>query len=214
MCRHGAGRYERGPLTRYDARVSLSDEPSAPADREVARRIVARGEDAAAQEAELCRRFLNRARLYGLKHLRFDVTAAEDLAQQVMMIVLEALRAGRVEDLARIDRFMLGTCRNVAHSMRRARKRQVETRHRLSTELGSVVTPPWELVPTRRVEDCLGALASREARVLQLLFQEGSTAAETAEQLDTTAGNVRVIRHRAMVRLRECVDGAAGETST
>jgi DNA-directed RNA polymerase specialized sigma24 family protein len=98
--------------------------------------------------------------------------------------------------------------------MRRARLRQAETGRRLSAELGSVVTTPWELVPTRRVEDCLGALAPREARVLQLLFQEGSTAAETADQLGTTAGNVRVIRHRAMARLRECVDARAVETSS
>jgi RNA polymerase sigma-70 factor (ECF subfamily) len=214
MCRNGRARYGPRPLTRYHARVSPPEEPVDAADSEVARRIAARGEDAAAHEAELCRRFLNRARLYGLKHLRFDVTAAEDLAQQVMIAVLEALRAGRVEDLTRIDRFMLGTCRNVAHSMRRAQKRRAETRQRLSAELGSVVTPPWELVPTRRVEDCLGALAPRETRVLQLLFQEGSTATETAGQLGTTAGNVRVIRHRAMARLRECVDAGPGEASS
>src|SRR3989304_3487232 len=89
-------------------------------DAEIARRIAEGASDRAWWGAELCRRFLNRARLYGLKHLRFDVTAAEDLAQQVMMILLEALRAGRVEDLERVDRFMLGTCRNVAPSMRRA----------------------------------------------------------------------------------------------
>jgi RNA polymerase sigma-70 factor (ECF subfamily) len=82
-------------------------------DAEIARRIAESTADAASCEGELCRRFLNRARLYGLKHLRFDVTAAEDLAQQLMMILLEALRAGRVEDLERVDRFMLGTCRNV-----------------------------------------------------------------------------------------------------
>ena len=83
-------------------------------DAEIARRIAAGADDAPSCETELCRRFLNRARLYGLRHLRFDVTAAEDLAQEVMRIVLEALRAGRVADLERVDRFMLGTCRNVA----------------------------------------------------------------------------------------------------
>ncbi len=176
------------------------------ADAEVARHIAARGEEAPVHEAELCRRYLNRARLYGLRHLRFDVTAAEDLAQQVMMVVIEALRAGRVKDLELIDRFMLGTCRNVAHSMRRARQREEDTARRLSSELGDAVVPPWELVESRRVEECLAALAPRESRVLQLLFQEGETAGEVAAILGTTAGNVRVIRHRAIARLRACVE--------
>jgi RNA polymerase sigma-70 factor (ECF subfamily) len=175
------------------------------ADAEVARRIAKRGVEAPVLEAELCRRFLNRARLYGLRHLRFDVTAAEDLAQQVMMVVIEALRAGRVKDLELIDRFMLGTCRNVAHSMRRTRQREEDTERRLSSELGNAVVPPWEMVESRRVEECLAALAPREARVLQLLFQDGETAADVAALLGTTAGNVRVIRHRAIARLRECV---------
>lgn len=184
------------------------DQPLEAPDADVARGIAAGGRAAPALEAELCRRYLNRARLYGIRHLRFDVTAAEDLAQQVMMIVLEALRAGRVQDLERIDRFMLGTCRNVSHSMRRAKRRQQETSQRLASELGDVVVPPWELVETRRVEDCLGRLAPRESRVLQLLFQEGSSAAEVATELRTSPGNVRVIRHRAIARLRGCVEGA------
>src|SRR3989304_264379 len=121
-------------------------------DADVARRIAEGADDAASCEAELGRRFLNRARLYGLKHLRFDVTAAEDLAQQVMMILLEALRTGRVEDLERVDRFMLGTCRNVAHSMRRAEGRVLETKGRLSKELAGASTPPRGLVGRRRGE--------------------------------------------------------------
>ena len=190
-------------------RVALLDGFAALADAEVAGRIAARGEDAPSCESELCRRYLNRARLYGLRHLRFDVTAAEDLAQQVMMVVIEALRAGRVEDLERIERFMLGTCRNVAHSMRRAERRKEETARRLSFEIGDAAVPPWDLVESRRVEECLGGLAPRESRVLLLLFQEGHTAGEVADIVGTTSGNVRVIRHRAIARLRECVD--AGE---
>jgi len=182
------------------------DVPDSMADAEVARCIVVRGEEAPVHEAELCRRYLNRARLYGLRHLRFDVTAAEDLAQQVMMVVIEALRAGRVKDLELIDRFMLGTCRNVAHSMRRARKREEDTARRLSSELGRAVVPPWEMVESRRVEECLGGLPPRDARVLQLLFQEGETAADVATLLGTTPGNIRVIRHRAIARLRDCVE--------
>jgi hypothetical protein len=131
-------------------------------DGELARRIADAAEDSASCEAELCRRFLNRASSYGLKHLRFDVTAAEDLAQQVMAILLEALRAGRVEDPDRVDRFMLGTCRNVAHTMRRGERRADETKRRLSSELAGASSPPWDLVESRRVEEYTGGSGSSE----------------------------------------------------
>jgi RNA polymerase sigma-70 factor, ECF subfamily len=196
MCRISGSRYVSDTISGM-----LAEESEA----ELARRVAEGADDAALCESELCRRFLNRARLYGLKHLRFDVTAAEDLAQQVMMVLLEALRSGKVEDLDRVDRFMLGTCRNVAHSMRRREARVEGTRRRLSVELAGAVTPPWDLVESRRVEECLATLPPRESRLLFLLFQEGATAAEAAESLDTTPGNVRVIHHRAIARLRNCV---------
>ncbi len=177
----------------------------AESDAEIARRIAGGAADAASCEAELCRRYLNRARLYGLKHLRFDVTAAEDLAQQVMVVLLEALRAQRVEDLERVDRFMLGTCRNVAHGMRRGKSRNEEMRRRLSIELAEASVPPWDLVESRRVDECLAELPPRESKLLFLLYQEEASGDEAAKSLGTTPGNVRVIHHRALGRLRECV---------
>jgi RNA polymerase sigma-70 factor, ECF subfamily len=174
-------------------------------DAEIARRIARGAVDAASCESELCQRYLNRARLYGLKHLRFDVTAAEDLAQQVMVVLLEALRAQRVEDLDRVDRFMLGTCRNVAHAMRRGESRTEGMRRRLTFELAGASAPPWDLVESRRVDECLAALPPRESNLLFLLYQEGASGDEAARSLGTTPGNVRVIHHRALARLRECV---------
>jgi RNA polymerase sigma factor (sigma-70 family) len=123
-----------------------------------------------------------------------------------MVSVLEALRAGRVEDVEKIDRFVLGTCRNVAHSMRRGKKRADELVRRLSAEVGEPLTPPWELVETRRIRECFYELSSRDARLLLLLYQEEASAAEAAKALDTTPGNVRVMHHRALSRLRECVE--------
>jgi RNA polymerase sigma-70 factor (ECF subfamily) len=200
-------RLDAAPLQKQWGLDTIPPVVEVESDAEIARRIAEGAEGAPSFEAELCRRFLNRARLYGLKHLRFDVTAAEDLAQQVMMVLIEALRAGRVEDLERVDRFMLGTCRNVAHAMRRTIARTEATERRLSVELAGASTPPWDLVGSRRVEECLATLPPRESKLLFLLYQEGSSAGEAAASLDTTPGNVRVIHHRALARLRECVSG-------
>src|SRR5262249_29103945 len=58
-------------------------------------------------ESEFCRRMAPRVRLYGLRHLR-DSAAADDLAQQVMITALEALRAGRLREPAKLASFVLG----------------------------------------------------------------------------------------------------------
>src|SRR3954471_1632925 len=95
-------------------------------DDELARRIAAGGAAARDSEAEteLCQRFGPRARLYGLRHLR-DEDAARDLAQQALLVVLEAIRAGRLESPDRLAAFLFGACRNLALTMRRGARRAI-----------------------------------------------------------------------------------------
>ena len=88
-------------------------------DGALARRVAqARGEPDSAAEAELYRRLAPRARLYGLRHLR-DRQAAADLAQQVLAMTLERLRAGEVREPEKIASFVLGACRMSAIEMKR-----------------------------------------------------------------------------------------------
>ncbi len=177
-------------------------------DAELARRVASRGLQggAAAEEAELCRRFAPRIRLYGLKHLR-DEDRARDLVQSVLVAVLEAVRAGRVEDPTRIDRFVLGTCRHLALSVRR-RERRAEPTDTSELDL-SVLPEESDVLDTGALLRCLAALDDRARTVLQLSFYRDQRAAEVAAALATTAGNVRVVRHRALAQLRRCLDGRA-----
>ncbi len=55
------------------------------------------------------------------------------------------------------------------------------------------------------VERCLQSLGQRDRAVLILTFYAEKTAAEIAGELGLTSGAVRVARHRALDRLRECV---------
>jgi RNA polymerase sigma-70 factor (ECF subfamily) len=176
---------------------------------ELAQRVRAGGAGVGHAEAELCRRFWQRARLYGLRHLR-GVTEAEDLAQQVMEVTLTALRDGRVDDLDLLDRYVLGVCRNVAHAMRRSEAKTTRVSQRLALEPAPAAEqppePPWGTQSVERLTLCLGALSQREQRVVQLSFHEWRSSTEIAEQLTVAPGNVRVIRHRALRKLRECMD--------
>jgi RNA polymerase sigma-70 factor (ECF subfamily) len=172
-------------------------------DAGLVRAIVARGHGAREAEATLCRRFGPRARLYGLKHLR-DEQRARDLAQAVLLALLEAARAGRIEDPLRVDRFVLGTCRNVALRMRATDARAKPTD---AAELDVMAwVPEPEALGAAALSRCLAELDGRGRRVVYLSFHEGKDAEEIASVVGTTAGNVRVLRHRAVAQLRRCID--------
>ncbi len=54
---------------------------------------------------------------------------------------------------------------------------------------------------------CLDRLSERERAVLLMTFYEEKRAGEVGDALGLSAGNVRVIRHRGLERLRNCVVG-------
>ena len=69
-------------------------------------------------EAELYRRLAPRVRLYGLRHLR-DPHAANDLMQQILLMTLERLRAGKLREADMLASYVLGMCRMVVLEIRR-----------------------------------------------------------------------------------------------
>lgn len=157
-------------------------------------------------EAELYRRLAPRVRLYGLKHLR-DEQGAADLMQQVMLMTIEKLRAGELREPERVGSFVFGVCRMVVLELRRSHARH----ERLLQQYGDgLAIGDGSSVPRldhERVGACLDQLSERERAVLLMTFYEEKPAAEVAEALGLTAGNVRVIRHRGLERLRDCVTG-------
>ena len=73
----------------------------AASDGDLARWVASGDEEATLAEGELCRRLGPRVRLYGLRHLR-DEAAAADLVQDVLVLTLVRLRAGRVREPDRL----------------------------------------------------------------------------------------------------------------
>src|SRR5689334_10559453 len=108
-----ASHYARGvPVT---AALAQADDPAA----RLAKRILdsAAAGDAEA-EAEFCRQMAPRIRLFGLKRLRSEAAAA-DLVQDVLLLVLQKLRAGAVREPERIASFVLGAARQLCIDTRR-----------------------------------------------------------------------------------------------
>src|SRR5436190_15118342 len=126
-------------------------------------------------EEELCRTMAPRIRLYGLRHLR-DEQAAADLVQQVLMITIESVRAGKVRDPEKIESFILGTCRMTVLEIRRGSSR----RERLLDQyyVPAVSVSPEPLQALDQPAECLARLADRERSALVMTSsQEHSSAA-------------------------------------
>ena len=157
---------------------------------------------AEAAETELFRRFAPRVRLYGRRHLRDD-DAAGDLVQQVMLLTIEKLRNGAVRDADQIASFILGSCRMMAKDLKRREWRRERLREAFLPS--SFVEAPAAAMDLDRLEKCLARLDERERSVVLLTFYAEKTGNEISAELRTTAGNVRVIRHRAIERLRTCI---------
>lgn len=174
-------------------------------DGALARRIAAAGAtpDSAA-EAELCRRLGPRVRLYGLRHLR-DRQAAADLMQQVLLITLERLRAGELREPERIASFMLGTSRMTVLEMRRGAWRREALLETWGDTAEAFDAPQPLALDRDRLAGCLDALSERERSVIVLSFFADKPADEVGAELTISSGNVRVIRHRALARLRRCM---------
>lgn len=185
-----------------DSRLATLD------DGALARRIAAAGDDPdAAAEAELYRRLAPRVRLYGLRHLR-DAQAAADLVQHVLLMTLERLRAGAVREPDRIASFVLGSSRMTVLEMRRGTWRRAALLDRWGDAAEPFEPPEPRGLDRERLAGCLEALTERERSVVVLSFFADRAAEAVGAELSIGAGNVRVIRHRALARLRECMGAA------
>lgn len=182
--------------------VEKARDPGA-SDGELARRL---GDGDREAEAELFRRLAPRVRLYGLRHLR-DPAASDDLVQDVLLMTFDGLRGGKVREPERLASYVLGTCRRVVAGWRRGKQR----RERLLEIHGQQLVPSGgdaeEPIDLERLTRCLTALAERERTVVVLSFYAGRAAEAIGVELGLTAGNVRVVRHRALGRLRACMEG-------
>ncbi len=155
----------------------------------------------AGAEAEVCRELAPRIRVFARRRIQ-DRDAVEDFVQDTLVIVLEALREGRIPTHAELGSFALSTCRwRIVDAQRtHARRTAILTRNQLDA------SRPSDPVALLMLRQCIATLDSRAQRVVFESFFGARGSEAIAAQLGTTDANVRVVRHRALARLRDCVE--------
>ena len=160
----------------------------------------------APSEPELVDRFWSRLRLFACRQLG-DSGAAEDVAQETLRRVIEALRAGRVDNPAALPGFVFQTARHICLQHHRSHGREQRALARLSDPYQREGSEPLaELIGEERialVRAAVGRLAEADRQLLHWLYFEQEDPAEVARRLGVSAGALRVRRHRAIGRLAE-----------
>jgi len=219
MCNESRSRYTSGvrqPDVLLSTSMTGSTRPGPPGpagdDPGILARSIAEAApgSAADEEARLFRALAPRVRLYGLKHLR-DAARADDLVQEVLLTTLDRLRSGGVREPERITSFVLGTSRAMVLDLLRGERRRRDLAERFIPR-GAAVERAREPLDLDRLDECLGRLSERARAVVTMTFYAERDAGEIAGELTLSPGNVRVTRHRALARLRLCMEGVDEET--
>ena len=95
----------------------------------------------------------------------------------------------------------------MVRNQRRGRRRRDALLDRISGVFPRQAEPQEVLLDRGRLRDCLARLAERERSVLVLTFYAEEPSSEIAARLRLSPENVRTVRHRAFIRLRDCVVG-------
>jgi len=161
------------------------------------------GEGAA--DEELANRFHAKAFLMALARTR-DREAARDLAQETMLIVLRALREGRLLDPGRLAGYVCGTARNLVREHLRSKQPRTGP---VGPEPLPVPDPEQEAVQAERqflVRRVLRSLHGLDRHVLLLTLVDGLAPAEIAERLEIRPDAVRQRKARALQRARALLE--------
>lgn len=173
-------------------------------DAELVALIAGRSDRQADAEREVCERYGKRILLYGMRHLG-DEDDAQDLVQQVLVALLEAIRGGKVEAPERLPAFVMGTCRFAVWDRRRGERRLREVASEAAVEQPVAVDASFLELDRLRLYSCLQRLAVRERAVIRMSYNDELSAEEVAAALELSPGNVRVIRHRCLQSLAACM---------
>ncbi|MBI2689703.1 MAG: sigma-70 family RNA polymerase sigma factor [Acidobacteria bacterium] len=150
--------------------------------------------------ARLPAEFSSRIYYLALRKLR-SASSAEDVRNETLLRVIQALRAGSLRAPEALPAFVLSIARNVILEEFRKQNR--------TGELGDRDFPngapeePADPAVRRAIESALTRLKPRERDVLRLAYFEDLSKEEISERLGIVPDRVRLVKSRALKSFRE-----------
>jgi len=157
-------------------------------------------------------------RLLALRELG-DIDAADEVAQETITRVFDAIREDRLENRHALGAFARGIARHVIIDLIRARRWEAPLDNTAQDREDTQTTNDALSVLVKaeqvgRVQDALAMLAPGEREIIHLSYFEGITCQELATRLHQPAARVRKRKERALDRLRRAFFGSTGHSSS
>lgn len=131
-------------------------------------------------------------------------TDAQDLTQDVLLAVLQALRRDQLNDASKLQAYILGTARNVVSNyLRTSRPQSVGTE---DVKAPRTSWPDWtsEFLERRMlVRKAMNVLSAPDQSILELTLVRGLKPGEIAVQMGLSKDVVRQRKSRALKRIRD-----------
>jgi RNA polymerase sigma factor (sigma-70 family) len=175
-----------------------------------------------AQGAELAARFWDRLRVVAARRTG-DAAAANEIARETLRRVADAMRSGQLERPAALPALVFQTVRPVCAERQRVAplepsagapsetRRGDQGRRRVAIEtLRSLIADERR----RDVGQAFRSLRDGDQKVLRLVYLDRLNVDQIAARLGSTAGAVRVRKHRALRRLADYVAPRPRGTAT
>lgn len=126
---------------------------------------------------------------------------AEDVRNETVLRVIQAIRAGRLETPAALPGFVIGIARNVIREVLRkgGRTESMEDRDFPAREAAHEVEPGVK----RAIEYVIGRLKPRERDFLRLYYYEELSKEQISSRLGIHEDRVRLVKSRALKSFRE-----------
>lgn len=160
--------------------------------------------------SEIAERFRTRICFFAARRLH-DRSLAEDVAQETMRVVVQALQLQKIENLDALPAFVFQTARNICMHHARGERRRAQAMVRfLATHTDVAADDVLRSLISReridRVRAILASLDAHERHLLELFFVDGLDAETVGARLSISAGAARVRKHRLLARLAAAED--------
>jgi RNA polymerase sigma factor (sigma-70 family) len=152
-------------------------------------------------EEELVTTYCRPLRLIAAARIR-DKEDAKDLAQEILIAVLKALRDGQLREVDKLTAFVHGTARNIINNYVRAKGRRRE--NDLDSAVEPTVDPVKELEAAekhRLIRRELEGYSMVDQQILLLTSVDGHSLLDVARQLKMSHDAVRARRSRMVRKL-------------
>ncbi|MFQ6093692.1 MAG: RNA polymerase sigma factor [bacterium] len=183
-------------------------------DVELVRRIEEEGDDwNTPSVTALYRKYFGSVYCFALQRVK-NPEAAQDIRQDTLTAVIEAIKGKKVKDAQNLSGFVRGVCRNkVMHFLgQEERVERLNEMEDMAEDRGNelqrlVAEEEAEILDNKKraVQECIKRLNQSRQNILILYFYENLSTAEIARRMGITTGNARKRKHDALAALKKCL---------